>query len=313
MKIALIGGAGFIGMNLYRALAAQEHEVHVFDRPQTLHHCLPHKNVTFFPGNFLAPKDLTPAMRDCEIVFHLVSTTIPKTSNDHPDDDVNENVIGSLHFLDKALQCGVRRVIFISSGGTVYGKPHYTPIDENHPTEPICSYGITKLMVEKYLALYQELHGLEYLVMRLSNPFGEFQRPSASQGVIAVFLGKLLRDESIEIWGDGNITRDYIYIGDITDALIAALDYKGREKVFNIGSGQGRTLLDILATIKDVVGHPPTCRFLPGRSFDVPRNILSINRALVELGWSPKTNFHDGIMRTFRWLESQDTDKRKLR
>jgi UDP-glucose 4-epimerase len=312
MKVALIGGAGFIGMNLYRTLAAQGHEVHVFDRPQSLRCCLPQKNVTFFAGNFFEPDDLSSAMRDCEVVFHLVSTTIPKTSNDNPVADVNENVIGSLHLLNEAIKCGVRRIIFISSGGTVYGKPQYTPIDENHPTDPICSYGITKLMVEKYLALYQELHGLEYLILRLSNPFGEFQRPSASQGAIAVFLGKLLRDEIIEIWGDGNITRDYLYIGDIMDALLAALEYEGQEKLFNIGSGQGRTLLDILAAIENMVGHPPQHRFLPRRSFDVPINILSIHRAFIELHWSPKTVFHDGIMRTFRWLESQDTGKHNL-
>ena len=307
MKIALIGGAGFIGMNLYRRLAAEGHKVHVFDRPQGLACCPPHDNVTFFAGNFLEPRDLLTAMQGCEIVFHLVSTTIPKTSNDNPSADVNENVIGSLRLLDEARKCGVQRVIFISSGGTIYGKPQYTPIDENHPTNPICSYGITKLMVEKYLALYRELYGLDYIILRLSNPFGEHQRTSASQGVIAVFLGKVLRGECIEIWGNGMVTRDYIYIGDVMEAMIAAIEYSGQERVFNIGSGQGKMLLEILETIKNMVGHPVEHRFLPGRSFDVQTNVLAVNKAKDELGWSPKTTLHDGMSCMFRWLEIQET------
>lgn len=307
MKISLIGGAGFIGLNLCKALVSQGHFVNVFDRPENLHLRPRQKEgqVNWFAGDFLNSADVAAAMQNCEVVFHLVSTTIPQTSNENPGADVNENVIGSLRLMEEAKKSGVRRIIFISSGGTVYGRPRKIPIDENHPTDPICSYGITKLMVEKYLALYRELYDLDYIILRLSNPFGEHQRTIASQGAIAVFLGKVLRNECIEIWGNGAVTRDYVYIGDVMEAMLAAIEYNGKERIFNIGSGQGKTLLEILATIENMVGHQVEHRFMPGRSFDVPANILDINKAKVELGWSPKTTFHDGIVQMFHWLETQ--------
>lgn len=310
MKISLIGGAGFIGLNLCKALVSQGHFVNVFGRPESLKSlklCPRQKEgqVDWFAGDFLNPADVAAAMQNCEVVFHLVSTTIPQTSNENPCADVNENVISSLRLMEEAKKLGVRRIIFISSGGTVYGRPRKIPIDENHPTDPICSYGITKLMIEKYLALYRELYDLDYIILRLSNPFGEHQRTIASQGAIAVFLGKVLRNECIEIWGNGAVTRDYIYIGDVIKAMLAAIEYNGKERIFNIGSGQGKTLLEILATIENMVGHQVECRFMPGRSFDVPANVLDINKAKAELRWSPKTTLHDGIVQMFHWLKTQ--------
>ena len=272
MKIALIGGAGFIGVNLCETLLAQGHTVHVFDRPNSdsLYSDVIRNQVHWFEGDFLTSDDLLPAIQGCEVVFHLVSTTLPKTSNDNPASDVNENVIGSIHLMEEAKKCGVRRVIFISSGGTIYGRPEYSPIDESHPTDPTCSYGISKLTIEKYLALYNELHDLDYIVLRLSNPFGEHQRLAAAQGVIAVFLGKVMNAETIEIWGDGSVMRDYIYIGDVVDAMMAAIHYGGDEHIFNIGSGQGKTLLEVLSVIGHVTNLPVKRCFMPGRDFDVP-------------------------------------------
>lgn len=307
VKIAIIGGGGFIGINLCETLLEHGHSVNVFARSNNPQFPLPEikTRATRFEGDFLNPDDLSAAIRGCEVVFHLVSTTLPKTSNENPSSDVNENVIGSIRLMEVARACGVRRIIFISSGGTVYGRPKYLPIDENHPTDPICSYGITKLMTEKYLALYQELYDLDYIILRLSNPFGKYQRTTASQGAVAVFFGKILKDECIDIWGDGSVMRDYIYIGDVMDAMNAAIEYNGNERLFNIGSGQGKTLLEILETIEQVTEHRVKHRFLNKRGFDVPVNVLSIERAKIELGWSPKTKFDEGLLKTHRWLVEQ--------
>jgi UDP-glucose 4-epimerase len=183
----------------------------------------------------------------------------------------------------------------------VYGVPQYTPIDEAHPTDPSCSYGITKLAIEKYLHLYKNLYGLDYVVLRISNPFGEWQCTRAAQGAIAVFLGKALRGEPAEIWGDGSVVRDYVYIGDVADAAVSAMTYKGKECVMNVGSGVPTSLLQVLDCIEAVTGKHMERRFMPGRGFDVPVNVLSIVRAKRELGWSPKTPFQDGLARMLNW------------
>ena len=230
-------------------------------------------------------------MPGSEVVFHLVSATLPKSSNDNPVYDVESNVMGTLRLLDIARTNGVRRVVFASSGGTVYGLPHTLPISETHSTEPLVSYGITKLTIEKYLHMYHALHGVDYCVLRLANPFGERQRVSAAQGAVAVFLHRALHGETIHIWGDGSVTRDYIYIQDAIGAFVRALSYQGEQRVFNIGSGQGLSLNEILAAIEKLLGRPVARTYEHGRKFDVPVNVLDISRARELLGWQPSVDF----------------------
>jgi len=312
MKVALIGGAGFLGKNLCEALLKENYTVHMFDQANS-HNFTPQdveNKLHWFEGDFLNADDLSSAIQGCEIVFHLVSTTLPKNSNEDMLSDVSGNVMGSIRLMQEAKKCGVRRVIFISSGGTVYGRPEYIPMDERHPTNPVCSYGITKLMVEKYFALYKDLYDLDYIVLRLSNPFGEYQRATASQGAVAVFLGKAMRGESIEIWGDGSVERDYLYVGDVINAMLAAIRYEGLERVFNIASGQGRSLLNVIECIMDVTGLPVDYCCTKERDFDVPINVLSIERAKTELGWMPRTEFCDGLMRMFEWYKIYDLSLR---
>jgi UDP-glucose 4-epimerase len=182
----------------------------------------PQHAVEWIEGDLVNQEDLEAAIQGCDIIYHLVSTTLPKSSNDNPAYDIETNVIGTLHLLDLARKKMGKKVIFISSGGTVYGVPGEVPIKESYPTNPLCSYGIVKLTIEKYLALYHQLYGLDYCVIRPSNPFGERQRVTGAQGAVAVFLHKALRDEPIEIWGDGTVVRDFIYVGDLTAALVKA-------------------------------------------------------------------------------------------
>ena len=152
------------------------------------------------------------------------------------------------------------------------------PISENSPTDPECSYGITKLAIEKYLHLYWFLYGLDYCILRLANAYGERQRPTATQGVIPVFLDRALRNDEIVVWGDGSVVRDYIYVTDISRALIKALTYSGEIKVFNVGSGQGHSLNDVIHVIESVTGQPLQVKYADARSFDVPINVLDISR-----------------------------------
>lgn len=306
MRCLVLGGCGFIGSHLLSALLAKGYNVRCFDRPRVIplgESHLSDPNFELFEGDFLSEADVAGALEGCDICYHLISTTLPKSSNEDPIFDVESNLLGTVRMLTHALKAGVKKIVFVSSGGTVYGIPMQVPIPETHPTNPICSYGITKLAIEKYLGLFHQLHGLDYTVLRLSNPFGEGQQTHASQGAVAVFLGKALRGETIEIWGDGSVIRDYVYIDDVIAALLAVLEYRGPEHIFNIGSGRGLSLNDVLDSIESVTGRPVLRHYVSGRPFDVPANVLCIKRAKLELGWYPRVDFKDGLSHFAMWLK----------
>ena len=306
MKCLVLGGGGFLGPHLCRALLGQGHTVRIFERPNLRRDvALFNKpNVEFIEGDFVNEQDVTNAVPDCDVIFHLISTTLPKSSNDNPVYDIESNVVGTLHLLRSAIKNDVRKILFASSGGTVYGIPKQVPISESHPTDPVCSYAIGKLAVEKYLHLYYVLHGLDYCVLRIANAYGEGQRPFGSQGAVAVFLKKAMNDEVVEIWGDGKVVRDYVYVGDVIDAILKAMSYEGEHRLFNVGAGEGRSVNELLSAIESVIGHPVGRRYVHGRSFDVPINVLDIGRARVALGWEPRTPFYDGLARTLEWLRT---------
>ena len=295
-RCLVLGGKGFIGSHLTSGLLRAGYTVRVLDRPgPPLLEPRPGDVVEFFDGDFSDTERVSSAMEGCSYCFHLASTTIPKSSNENPAFDVSTNVISTIQLLEAAKDAKIKKFIFISSGGTIYGVPRYIPLDENHPTEPMCSYGISKLAIEKYLSLYHSLHDLDYVVLRLSNPFGEGQRTRATQGTVAVFLGKCLRGEPVEIWGDGSVVRDYVYIGDVVNACLAVMNDTRGQHVFNVGSGVPMSLLQLLDSIEMVTGKIIERHFLPGRKFDVPFNVLSIERIRECIGWSPQTDFLQGL------------------
>ncbi len=308
LRYLVLGGKGFIGSHLVDELMAMGAFVRCFERPHVVSLGKDHEgdsNYELFEGDFVSEADIEAALDGCDTCFHLISTTQPKSSNQDPVFDVESNLLGTIRLLDHAVKSGLKKIIFVSSGGTVYGKPLQTPIPETHPTNPLCSYGINKLSIEKYLGLYHELYGLDYTVLRMSNPFGERQRTDASQGAVAVFLGKAIRGETIEIWGDGSVVRDYVYIHDVILALLAALDCSCEEHVFNIGSGKGVSLNELLDSIENITLYPTRRRYVKSRLFDVPDNVLDIDRAVSLLDWSPQISFEDGLMRFAKWLENQ--------
>jgi len=305
MKCLVLGGGGFMGSHLSRALLEQGHAVRIFERPnlKPVAAFPSHEELEWMEGDFLNEADVIDAVAGCEIVFHFISTTLPKSSNDNPIYDAESNLVSTLRLLEAARRGGVRKVLFASSGGTVYGVPRAVPITESHPTEPICAYGVSKLAIENYLRLYHALHGLDYCVLRIGNPYGEGQRPAAAQGAVTVFLHKALHDEVIEIWGDGTVTRDYIYVGDVTSAFLKAMNYSGEPRLFNIGAGEGRSLNELIGAIESLVGRPVARNYLPARAFDVRTNVLDIARARTLLGWRPETSFSEGLARTCAWLK----------
>lgn len=307
-RCLVLGGRGFIGSHLVSALLKRGYFVRCFDRPNIQPVNDTHwQNSRFelFEGDLVSEADVAGALEGCDSCFHLVSTTLPKSSNADPVFDVESNILGTIRLLAQATRSGLKKIVFVSSGGTVYGVPDKIPILETHATDPVCSYGISKLAIEKYLHLFHVLHGLDYTVLRLANPFGEGQRVHASQGAVAVFLDKVLRGEPVEIWGDGSVVRDYIYIGDVVNALVAALERTTEQRLFNIGSGCGHTLNKLLQLIENVTGRLADRHYLPGRQFDVPANVLNIERAGKFLDWSPKVSLENGIRKFSDWLVDQ--------
>lgn len=307
MKFTVFGGGGFIGSAIVDRLLAEGHAVRVFERPRVAPYreFLPGEKLEWETGDLLSAHDVGNAIAGSDSVIHLVSTTLPKSSNDDPAYDVSTNIIATLSLLDAMVAQGIKRILYISSGGTVYGTPLYVPIDEKHPTEPEVSYGIVKLTIEKYLQLYQRLHGIRATVLRVANPYGERQRVETAQGAVGVFLHRVLSGKAVDIWGDGTVMRDFIYVGDVADAFVRATAYEGNTTVFNIGSGVGTSLNDLVRAIGEVVGTRVECNYLPGRVIDVPVSVLDCSLAKRELGWSPEVGLAAGLARTVGWVRGQ--------
>lgn len=307
MKSLVLGANGFLGSHLVDALAARGEAVRAFLRPgRTCQWVAQPKMVEACFGDFANPADLEPVLGDVGIAYVCIGTSLPQTSNQCPQFDVETSILPFLRFLDGCVAARVRKVVFLSSGGTVYGIPRSNPISEDHPTDPICSYGITRLAIEKYLALYFYLHGLEYCILRLSNPFGERQNSQKNQGVITAWLRRIAQgEESIDIWGDGSVVRDYFFVGDAVEAIIRCAAYDGPEKLFNIGSGVGRSLLEVFREIQAVCEPRIEARCLPGRACDVPVNVLDVARVERVVGWKAETAFQTALQKTWDSFRSQ--------
>ena len=300
MQAVVVGASGFIGSHLVDGLLAAGYRVKALARhlPGLISPVAQaNPALTLSPLSMGDGLALQEAIEGAELVFHLASGSLPQSSNRDPQADAQGNLLGALKVLEAARQAQVKRLVMVSSGGTVYGAPQQVPIPETHPTEPTCSYGICKLAIEKYVALYRQLHGLDGLVLRVANPYGERQRLDATQGVVPVFLGKALRGEPLQIWGDGSTVRDFLHISDVVAALLAAARYSGEERLFNVGSGEGLSLNQLVDLLGSELQRPLAVEYLPARGFDVPTNVLCIERAQRCLGWSPQVPVAEGLHR----------------
>lgn len=304
MKILVLGGGGFIGSTIVDRLLLDGHEVRIFERPrvQPYRSFLASEKLSWVEGDFGSAFEINEALDGIDAVLHLISTTLPKSSNDDPIYDVQSNVVATLQLLDAMVARGIRKLVFISSGGTVYGNPLYLPLDEKHPTEPLVSYGVTKLTVEKYLQIYDRIHGIRCVSLRVSNPYGERQRVETAQGAVGVFIHRAVRNLPLDIWGDGSVTRDYIHVSDVADAFVRALEYSGDQRVLNISSGVGVSLNELIAIIEQHMNLKLDVRYSAPRAFDVPVSVLSNEMARKELGWAPKVSMAGGIARSAAWM-----------
>lgn len=300
MNALVLGGTGFIGSSVVDGLLAAGHRVRVFSRsPERFRPPLPGVDYR------LATLDNIPALVEAcagvEVVYHLISTTVPATSNRDPVFDIESNLVAMVRLLQVVRDSGVRRLVYLSSGGTVYGTPETVPIPESHPLRPICSYGIVKVAAENYLHMFHALHGLNHVVLRASNPYGERQGHYGVQGIIGTFLNKLRNGEELEVWGDGSLVRDFLHVDDLARLCVAAGESE-RVGIYNAGSGRGHSIREVLASIEKAVGRPLPLTWRPGRAFDVPQVVLDITRAGADFAWRPEIELAEGIRRTWAGL-----------
>lgn len=293
MRCLVVGGNGFIGQHVCTALKKTGLSVRILDIKHAGSNI---DGVEYIIGSFTDTATLEHTLYGCDILIHLGWTSLPASSNKAAATDAESNIVGSVRMLEIALNAGVKRVVFASSGGTVYGHPKYVPIDEAHPTSPISAYGVSKLAVEKYLYLFHNLYGLETVSLRIANPYGEGQDPQRPQGAVTVFSYRAVHKMPIVIWGDGNIVRDYIHVKDVANAFVAAVLQPGIHGVFNIGTGRGTSLNSLLDMIESILGVPLERNYQPAREFDVYNNTLDIRHAKEVLRWTPKISLEDGVV-----------------
>lgn len=305
MKAILLGGSGFIGTHLAQALLQAGYDVAVYDRR------LPSPKaqsaaVRYCVGDLFSPDplELRALLRGAGPVFHLAWRALPVESNRRAIADVEDNLVGSLRLLEACAQAEVSRVIFFSSGGSVYGPAQSLPINEAHPTEPRSAHAINKLAVEKYLGLYHHLRGLDYVILRPGNPFGPFQDPNGGQGAIAAFVARAFAGRPLEVWGDGSVVRDYFYVTDLAQAALLAATTPHSVTVYNIGSGVGRSIHDVLAAVRGLAQRDLEVHWLPGRPVDVPANVLDARRANSLLAWKPLVPFEEGLRLTWQAMSA---------
>ena len=298
-RILVLGGNGFIGSHLVEELVAEGYPVRVFSRSKYR----PDEailGVDYRYADFADSVSVAEALVDVDVVVHLISTTVPTTANLDPAADIRGNLISTVSLLQQMREMGVNRLVYLSSGGTVYGDARKIPIPEEHPRAPLSSYGIVKVAIENYIAMFSSLYGLQALVLRPSNPYGPRQGHLGVQGVIPTFFQRILSGEEIRIWGDGSTVRDYLYISDLTDFLVKSICCR-LTGVYNVGHGEGASLREILSLVEEISGRRANVRYLPSRGFDVRKVILDISKARQALDWEPKVGLPEGCLRYWQW------------
>jgi len=299
LRCCVLGAGSFIGTNLCDRLLGRAGYLRGFRRPTSFE--TPSVGMDWVFGDFLNARDVARAVEGIDVVFHLVNATTPASANADMANDVTQNVLGSLGLMDACRNAGVKRIVYVSSGGTIYGVPAVVPTPETSECWPITAYGISKLTIERYLHLHAYHHGLDYRVLRVANPYGPHQTSLKGQGAIGAFLEKAMSNQAIEVWGDGTAARDYIYVEDVAAALELAAHHDGTERVFNIGSGVPRPLNEIIEAIGRSLGTVVRVERKPGRGIDIPVSCLDISRAEIDLGWTPWTDFEQGLQKTIAW------------
>ena len=306
MKILILGAAGFIGTNLAITLSRDaKNEITLVDVKKEYFDEIKKynlDNVIIKEATFSEETDFDSLLMGQDVVYHLVSTTVPTTSNQHIEQEIKANVIVTIKMLDSCVKQKVKKVVFISSGGTVYGKEASCPICEDTATNPISAYGIQKVTIEKLLYLYNHLHGLDYRVIRLSNPYGPHQRPNGILGAVTTFTHRAITGQEIVVYGDGCVVRDYIYIDDAIAAIINIANGESKHKTFNVGSGNGTSVKELLEQIEKTLKCKLNITYAEERKVDVPINYLDVSRYESQYGTLSKVSLEEGILKLAEFL-----------
>lgn len=303
--LLVLGADGFIGSHVTRELLRRGHTVRAFGRfsggtPRNLE---PHSGLELHAGDFRNRHDLAAALRGVRQVLHLISTTTPATSGADPAYDVETNVRGTIDLLDGCVAEGVERVLFASTGGAIYGHDPGRPLREADATRPISPYAVGKQAVEGYLRFYRQAHGLESVTLRISNPFGERQAVEGAQGAIPIFLRNILDGRPLTVFGDGSMIRDYIYVSDLACMVAEVTERNAHHDVYNVGSGIGVSVNQIVDLVGLVSGSTPTIVHQPLRPTDVQTVVLDTARFTAEFRARPETSLAEGIERTWDYVK----------
>jgi UDP-glucose 4-epimerase len=304
-RTVIFGGTGFIGSHLAEELIKYKYPVTLFARSSARLSALPalvQQEANFVAGDFRDGRSISWALDGCELAIHAISSSDPRLGNIDPIADVESNLVSMIQFLEYVKSYKVKHVMFISSGGTVYGRM-VSPVAEDAPTNPICSYGIVKLAMENYLRMYSDIHGFKGTIVRLANPYGERQSPERGQGLVAVLLDRVSRGLPVYLYGAGSAVRDFIYVGDAVKAMRSLLEFERTWppcEVFNVGTGVGTSIAKVLEYVQTVTGKTAKIEYVDVRSVDVEMNILDIRKIILTTGWMPNCGVLDGINKTWQ-------------
>jgi UDP-glucose 4-epimerase len=306
MKILVTGGAGFIGSHVVDMMIDAGHSVVVVDNLSTGRMSNLNPQVKLYQLDIRSPEleSVFEAERP-EVVDHHAAQMDVRRSVADPVYDADINVIGGLNVLNLSVKYGVRKIIHISSGGAVYGEPVYLPCDEKHPVQPLCPYGATKYMMELYCYMYKEVHGLDYSAIRYPNVYGPRQDPNGEAGVVAIFVGQMLKNKPLTIYGTGEQVRDYVYVKDCARANLMLLE-NGSGQVYNLGYGIGTTVNQIYQGLKDITGYPLDANYGPARAGETFQIYLQASKAKEHLGWEPTVPLAEGLHNTVEYFQEME-------
>jgi UDP-glucose 4-epimerase len=307
-RFLVTGGAGFIGSHVVDRLIEEGHHVAVVDDLSTGSLKNVNHKAAFYETD-IRSKDLGAIFEKekPDFVNHHAAQMDVRRSVREPMFDADVNVLGSLNLIENCLKHDVKKIIYISTGGAVYGEPEYLPVDEGHPVRPLCQYGISKHTVEHYLYFYGHTYGMRYTVLRYPNVYGPRQNPHGEAGVNAIFIGRMLKGEVPSIFGDGEQLRDYVYVGDIVESNLAALD-RGDGEACNIGSGIGTSVNQIYEKLQEIIGFSEPPIYAEARTGEIEKVYLESSKALRELGWSAQVTFDEGLRKTVEWFRAHLAD-----
>ena len=295
-RIVVTGGSGFIGTHVVRKLTELGADVISVSRSGD-----GPTQVSADIGDRIAMEKV---LRAGDVVIHLANSSNPTTSEGDRVRDARENLIGTLELLEACVEREIQGFVFASSGGTVYGVPEMTPIPETHPTNPVSSHGAMKVSIEKYVQVYSAEHGFGCVLLRCANAYGPGQTGLRGQGIIGRAILAALGGEPLEIWGDGSVVRDFVFVEDVADALIRASKSSLSRETINIGMGQGTSLNEVVELVRRVTGRPLEVRYGAPRGFDVPVSVLDIRKARALLDWQPSTGLEEGVALSYAWAKS---------